>query len=207
IKALKEWVGLSRQEQLGFKVSKTLENEIERYYFSLYSQRWLPRLRHRWNEDEPNLDAADAMARVPTIMMWDDHDIFDGWGSYSPAMQRCELFQTLFRHARRAFWVFQMQHALADLPPLHAIVRANVLPQDPQYQGIAWSRLLERDRLALPLLDDQPGFTSAYRLGPLALVAADLRTERSRTQILGSQAWTALQGWLHGLKGNRPASA
>ncbi|AWP75542.1 alkaline phosphatase family protein [Bordetella bronchiseptica] len=207
IAALKQWVGLARAQQLEFKVSQALEDEIEAYYFGLYSRRWLPPSRAPWADAQPSLDAADAMARVPTVMMWDDHDIFDGWGSYSPAMQRCELFQTLFRHARRAFWVFQMQHALADLPPLQAIARANVLPQDPQYEGIAWSRQLKRDRLALPLLDGQPGFTSAYRLGPLALVAADLRTERSRTQILGTQAWTALQGWLHGLKGNRPASA
>ncbi|MFJ3372918.1 hypothetical protein [Pseudomonas sp. NPDC086251] len=80
----------------------------------------------------------DAIARIPTVMMWDDHDIFDGWGSYSPAMQHCELFKVMMRHARKAFWVFQMQHALADLPPLQASQHAHVSPQDPQYQPIQW---------------------------------------------------------------------
>ncbi len=30
-------------------------------------------------------------------MTWDDHDIFDGWGSYPPVMQNCEVFQAVWR--------------------------------------------------------------------------------------------------------------
>lgn len=200
IKALKQWVGLSRKQQLAFKVSKTLEQEIENYYFGLYSRRWLPESRRRWGE-AANLDAADAMARIPTVMMWDDHDIFDGWGSYSTAMQHCELFQTLFRHARRAFWVFQLQHVLADLPDLEPIQRPHLSQQDPQYRPIEWGAHQRRDRLALPLLDGQPGFTAAYQLGPVSLAVADLRTERSRTQVLGPDTWAAFQFWLSTLPG------
>lgn len=203
ITALKTWVGLSRKEQLAFKVAKTLDKEIENYYFSLYSRRWLSESRRQWGQVPFNLDSADAMARIPTIMMWDDHDIFDGWGSYSTAMQHCELFQAMFRHARRAFWVFQMQHALADLPDLADIARRNVSKQDPQYQPIGWSEHQKKDPLALPLLEGQPGFTSAYHLGPVSLVAADLRTERSRTQVMGPDTWTAFQDWLKTLPGEK----
>lgn len=201
IPALKHWVSLSRAEQLAFKVSATLEREIEQYYFTLYRQRWLPEKRKPWDAPEPNRDAADALARMPTVMMWDDHDIFDGWGSYSSAMQACELFRVMFRHARRAFWVFQMQHALDDLPVLEDGTPAGFQSDDPLYQPIAWSTVLARDPLALPMLDDQPGFTSVYRLGPLALVAADLRTERSRTQVMGSDTWSQLKQWLSALPG------
>jgi hypothetical protein len=203
IKALKLWVGLSRKAQLEFKVSSTLEKEIEAYYLELYSTRWLPEARRDWGR-EHNLDAADAMARIPTVMMWDDHDIFDGWGSYSPAMQNCPLFQVLIRHARRAFWVFQMQHALEDLPQLEALKRANVSIQDPQFEPIHWSEQLKGDPQALPLLDSQPGFSFGHHLGPLSLFVADLRTERSRTQIMGSYTWTAFQQWLNTLQAGEP---
>src|SRR5690606_17742812 len=95
IDTLKHWTGLSRERQLRQDVSPALEKQIERYYFELYPQRWLGSKRPAWGTKEPARDAADAMARIPTIMMWDDHDIFDGWGSYSPAMQESTVFKTL----------------------------------------------------------------------------------------------------------------
>ncbi len=197
VKSLKHWVGLSRKEQLAFKVSKTLDQEIERYYLGLYSHRWLPSRRRAWNSDTYNLDAADAMARIPTVMMWDDHDIFDGWGSYSDAMQNCELFKVMFRHARKAFWVFQTQHELKYLPELQYIDRYNVSHKDPQYQPINWEELKEKDQLALPFLNAQPGFNYGHHLGPVSLFVADLRSERSRTQVLGSNTWNAFHDWLN----------
>jgi hypothetical protein len=63
-------------------------------------------------------------------------------------MQNCELFQTLFRHARRAFWVFQMQHALEDLPELEDITPPGFTQQDPLLKPMPWKRLLAEDSLA-----------------------------------------------------------
>lgn len=200
IKALRQWVALPRQAQLDFKVTKALEREIEAYYFGLYKQRWLPSERKPWSSPTPTLDASTAMASIPTVMMWDDHDIFDGWGSYSCEMQNSPLFQTLFRHARRAFWVFQMQHALDDLPELEDTIPAGFSRQDPLLKPITWSQVLAKDRLALPLLDGQPGFTSAYAIGPVAIVAADLRTERSRAQVMGSDTWNQIKKWTGNLE-------
>ncbi len=205
VKALKRWVGLSRSEQLKFKVSKTLEREIEAYYFGLYSKRWLPDTRRPWDAVKPTRDSADAMARMPTIMMWDDHDIFDGWGSYSSEMQNCDVFKILFRYARQAFWVFQMQHALEDLPPSAENIRPNVSQVDPLYEPIPWNERLHHDPMALPLLNDQPGFSFAFHIGPVSLIVADLRTERSRTQVLGPSTWNALQNWLTTIKDGVPA--
>jgi hypothetical protein len=200
LEPLKRWVGLSRDEQLSFKVSTSLEKEIEAYYLGLYSKRWLPEKRRPWGADKPNHDSADAMAIIPTVMMWDDHDIFDGWGSYSCETQHCPLFQTLFRHARSAFWVFQMQHALEDLPQLEKDPRPHVSKVDPIFRPIAWRERLARDPLALPMLDGQPGFSFVLRAGAVALVVADLRTERSRTQVLGLLTWPALHQWLSTLQ-------
>lgn len=203
VKALRQWIALPRQAQLDFKVTKALEREIEAYYLGLYKQRWLPGDRQPWSSATGALDAGAAMASMPTVMMWDDHDIFDGWGSYSCDMQNCQLFQTLFRHARRAFWVFQLQHAMADLPELEDATPAGFSRQDPLFAPIPWSTVLAKDALALPLLDGQPGFTSAYSIGAVAIVAADLRTERSRTQVMGSDTWKQIKGWTDKLASGR----
>lgn len=196
IAVLRHWVSLSRKDQLDFVVSKPLAEDIENYYLGLYSKRWLPDSRRGWGQDEPNRDSADAMAYMPTIMVWDDHDIFDGWGSYSCEMQHCDLFQTLFRSARKAFWVFQLQQSLKDLPDLHHIGRAGVSLKDPQFEPIAWDAVLKRDHLSLPFLSNQPGFSLGFHVGPVSILAADLRTERSRTQVLGSSTWNSMQHWL-----------
>jgi len=88
LKLLKRWIGLTREEQLQYPVDADLEKEIEDYYFKHYSERWLPHARSGWGSADKPLDAAQAMARIPTVMMWDDHDIFDGWGSV-PIAPRC----------------------------------------------------------------------------------------------------------------------
>lgn len=200
ITALRQWVALPRKAQLDFKVTKALEREIEAYYLGLYKQRWLPIDRKPWSSATAALDAGAAMASMPTVMMWDDHDIFDGWGSYSCEMQNCQLFQTLFRYARRAFWVFQMQHALEDLPELEDTTPPGFSRQDPMFKPVPWGKVLAKDTLALPLLDSQPGFSSAYSIGAVTIVAADLRTERSRTQVMGSDTWRQIKGWMGNLK-------
>lgn len=196
VKELKGWIGLPRDQQLDFPVTPALEAQIENYYLSLYATRWMPNERAPWGSETKTLDAAHAMARTPTVMMWDDHDIFDGWGSYSCEMQNSPLFKRLFHHARRAFWVFQMQHADDQLPELKLRDDVPVRANDPLFQKIEWSKALKKDPLALPMLDQQPGFSFVHAVGPIQLVVADLRTERSHEQVMGPDTWDALQAWL-----------
>ena len=197
LKPLKEWIGLPRNEQIKFRVSAALEKKIEEYYVKLYSARWMRADRKVWGSQARTLDATLAMASIPTVMMWDDHDIFDGWGSYSVEMQQSPLFQTLFRHARRAFWVFQMQQSLAHLPELKLRTDVNVRTDDPLFEPIDWKATLSPDKLSLPFLDNQPGFSFAHTIGPVYLVVADLRTERSREQVMGPDTWASLQHCLN----------
>lgn len=202
IKQLKAWIGLPREKQLTYPVSTSLEKEIESYYVGLYSSRWLLKERSPWGSKSKSLDAAHAMARIPTVMMWDDHDIFDGWGSYSTEMQQSPLFKRLFFHARRAFWVFQMQHAVDQLPELQLRTDVSARNDDPLYEKIAWKAVLKSDKLALPMLDEQPGFSFAHAVGPVQLMVADLRTERSHSQVLGPDTWSSLQRWIQDVPPN-----
>ena len=46
-------------------------------------------------------------------MTWDDHDIFDGWGSYPDTLQNCPVFQGCYQAAKRFYLLFQ-QHTTAE---------------------------------------------------------------------------------------------
>jgi hypothetical protein len=68
------------------------------------------------------------MANIPTYMIWDDHEIRDGWGSRapdSPTMvnrypRGAKIFarhDAYFRDARDVYWHFQMSHNPPVVPP------------------------------------------------------------------------------------------
>ncbi len=66
----------------------------------------------------------NVMANTPTYMLWSDHEIRDGWGSWasdSPTLQAkypkgaaiAEKYNAYFEDARKLYWHFQMCHNLA----------------------------------------------------------------------------------------------
>ncbi|KAG1150144.1 hypothetical protein G6F37_001853 [Rhizopus arrhizus] len=65
---------------------------------------------------------AKAFACIPSMNMWDDHDIIDGYGSYPPKMQDSECFQVLFANAYRFYYLFQ-QHTTIELASEHGMIR------------------------------------------------------------------------------------
>jgi hypothetical protein len=110
------------------------------------------------------------LSSVPTAMMWDDHDIFDGWGSYRPEIQTCPVYQGIFDVARNHFAVFQQQ-------------------VDPRIAEDHPSKLAAQD-----------AFTLALDLGDHAIAALDARSERSQTQVLARESWDAIWRWTEGLR-------
>src|SRR3546814_20870983 len=58
------------------------------------------------------------LASIPSIMMWDDHDLIDGWGSYPDDRQECDVYQkTIWPAAERAFRTFQQQLSVGEAAP------------------------------------------------------------------------------------------
>lgn len=55
-------------------------------------------------------------ARVPSLAMWDDHDICNGWGSLPPRLLDSFVGRTLFSAAREFFLLFQLCATPDDLP-------------------------------------------------------------------------------------------
>jgi len=94
---LRKWNELPLEEKQRRKASALMVAQIDRFYDQLY--------RDRWSNPAMNL----MMASIPSVMMWDDHDIFDGWGSFPESLQSCAVFQAIFERARHYFLLFQIR--------------------------------------------------------------------------------------------------
>ncbi len=95
--SLREWNSLPLEEKTKRKSTKTMLEQLDRFYSTLYCERW---------SREP---VATALASIPNVMMWDDHDIIDGWGSFPAELQQCEVFQAIYKAAAKHFEVFQLR--------------------------------------------------------------------------------------------------
>ncbi|WP_206608836.1 alkaline phosphatase D family protein [Notoacmeibacter marinus] len=63
-------------------------------------------------------EAKSLLSSVPTISMWDDHDICDGWGSLAEGKLDSPVGQTVYEVAREHFLLFQQAATLDDLPDI-----------------------------------------------------------------------------------------
>jgi hypothetical protein len=99
------WREKTRDRRIKAGFNTVMRRQVERFYFDLYCRRW---------SQQPT---AQVLASVPTLMMWDDHDIFDGWGSHLPEENQSDVFQGIFAVARDHFRVFQqMAGTTAEVP-------------------------------------------------------------------------------------------
>lgn len=87
---------LTANEMTRVRLSQEEEKAVLGAYVDLYCRRF---------SAQP---FGEVASQVPGIFTWDDHDIFDGWGSYPPRLQGCRLFSQVFGAARRAFEAFQL---------------------------------------------------------------------------------------------------
>jgi hypothetical protein len=122
-----------------------------------------------------------VMANTPTYMLWSDHEIRDGWGSWasdSPTLQAkypkgaeiAAQYNAYFEDARKVYWHFQMCHNLAT--PV----------ADPYVPGT---------RTAIPV---------QFQCGRLSVVMLDDRGERDlwreSNRALGDAQWSFLENEL-----------
>ena len=94
---LAAWAELPWDKRKGRSFTLDMQKEVERFFEELYISRWA----------QPEI--SQAMASIPSVMMWDDHDIFDGWGSYPYEQHNCDVYQGIFKVAKAYFKLFQLQ--------------------------------------------------------------------------------------------------
>jgi len=150
---LKDWLSKSLKKRVQAAFTTEMQEQVAQFYFELYCQMWSQKL------------PAALMSQIPTLMMWDDHDIFDGWGSYSSEQQECAVFKGIYSQAREHFRLFQLQ------------------AKNDEDVGEA-------------ILLGEYGYTYAYRIDDLAIVALDLRSERTQNQVMSLETWNCLQAWM-----------
>ncbi|KAF9098393.1 hypothetical protein BGX27_000802 [Mortierella sp. AM989] len=93
-----EWLAISSVDERERTICKPHWQEtIDNYYFNRYCF-WFTQGTY-----------AKALATIPTVNMWDDHDIIDGYGSYPASTQKSSTMVTIGKAARRFYLLFQ-QH-------------------------------------------------------------------------------------------------
>lgn len=97
VPSMKAWADRSKKQRFHEPFTPEMDREVEAFYFDLYCQ--------RWTQEVP----AAVLGQIPSIMMWDDHDIFDGWGSYPEDQHKCPVYQGIYQRAREHFRLFQLQ--------------------------------------------------------------------------------------------------
>jgi hypothetical protein len=92
---LRKWVKMEWNIKWTCDFHDHLKEQIEQYYFNTYLEAWeLP-------------ETKKALASVPSLMMWDDHDIFDGAGSYPRLLHDSPMMSGLFKTALKMRLLFQ----------------------------------------------------------------------------------------------------
>jgi len=91
-------------DRLDYTQNEELRDALESAFFDRYSTLY------RYPE------MAWMCARVPSLAMWDDHDICDGWGSMRDHSLDSIVGKTLFSAARKNFLLFQVGATAEDLP-------------------------------------------------------------------------------------------
>lgn len=74
---------------------------------------------------------AGIFATIPSLSIWDDHDICDGWGSLPEHLTQSEVGQAVFSVARQMYLLFQQGATDADIPALF---------WDPTGRNLGWRR-------------------------------------------------------------------
>ncbi|KAJ3298300.1 hypothetical protein HDU79_011587 [Rhizoclosmatium sp. JEL0117] len=134
------------------KVEWTLEHEktVSERYFSGYAH---------WFQEE---GFAEALATIPYTFVCDDHDIFDGYGSYPAAQQGSPVIQNIGRIGYRFYLLFQhhttFQRAFQD----------SLFPEN---KGYNWIKQFGSNTLVLAL---------------------DNRSSRTEYTIINEDCWTSI---------------
>lgn len=139
---LVEWKKLPREKQYSTKLPDNVYQQIKTYYYACYMSYW------------SQAHIKDVLSVIPNVMIWDDHDIFDGWGSWNDRYQASPIYQGIFRAAREAFYLFQ---------------RGQNAPE-----GITTA-------------------STMVSLGHTTFLVPDLRSERTRKQVMGEAGWVWLE--------------
>ncbi|KAI1331597.1 hypothetical protein F5Y16DRAFT_360364 [Xylariaceae sp. FL0255] len=153
---LKQWLAMpGKDNRKNAAWTARHEEDVSHAYFHFYTSHF----------DQPFL--REAFAQIPHVCQIDDHDIFDGYGSYPEYMQNSQIFKNIGRIAVDMYLLFQHHTTLEML------------------------RNVSHD-LDLFTITGQ-GWHFVKFLGPaVAVVGADVRSERTQNRVLAGPTYQGL---------------
>ena len=122
---IEAWWALSPDERGDQPLSTEAREAMRRFYFDRYCGTFA----------RPAMK--EMAARVPSVMMWDDHDIVDGWGSYPDAMLDGPIGRGMFQSAREMFLIFQLAAVDGEMPDIAFDASATTLGVTVRYPGLS----------------------------------------------------------------------
>ncbi|AOW15663.1 hypothetical protein LPB72_01415 [Hydrogenophaga crassostreae] len=165
IPELLAWTELPWPRRIRAPFTASMRSALQKHYAQLYMDHW----------GQP--EQAAMLASVPAVMMWDDHDIIDGWGSHPTELHECAVFQGIFIAAKAAFELFQRQ-MLGAPPP------ATLPTQDHHNSGY---RFGSAGLLVLDMRSER-----SPRRGDINATGGLLNAE----QVMSEKSWRAVYQWL-----------
>ncbi|KAF9919806.1 hypothetical protein FBU30_010518 [Linnemannia zychae] len=110
---MKEWLKGTIPERERAACQPHWVQAIEKYYFNRYCT-WFSQGTY-----------GQALAAIPAVNMWDDHDTIDGYGSYPESTMKSPVMSTIGAVSRRFYLLFQ-HHTTPALVPHHGFFSAGV---------------------------------------------------------------------------------
>lgn len=160
---LTAWGELTYDQRIAYTFNPPLRLAVEKFFENLYLARW------------SQIGVRLAMGSIPSVMMWDDHDILDGWGSYPYEQHHCPVYQGIFDVATRYFKLFQLQ--MADAKPPAAL---------PDQDGFSIGfRMGSMGLLALDMRSERQPHQPA-----------NTKDDYTPDQVMSAKSWAAVFKWL-----------
>ncbi|KAK9493397.1 hypothetical protein V1508DRAFT_438992 [Lipomyces doorenjongii] len=98
ISSLQDWLATKGKiNRKNYEWTPRLEHDINLAYFFYYTNHF------------DRVGIRDCLSQIPNVFQIDDHDIFDGYGSYPEYMQESQVFKNIGRVAFHFYLLFQHQ--------------------------------------------------------------------------------------------------
>lgn len=153
-----EWLQINvAEKKLNAAFTPELQAELERFYLERYCT-W-------FSQGMFGL----ATSQIPMVNMYDDHDVFDGYGSYAHMDMSSPVFSGLGRVAFKYYLLFQHQ---SIVPETEASEPSWILGEQPG-----------------PYIQEVSRSLYMSMGGKVALLAVDCRTERTEHVVLDEKTW------------------
>lgn len=182
---LKPWTDIGNpHKRREFPFNEDLRAQCDQYYFDNYI---------RWYGTEP---FSTANGQIPQLNIWDDHDIIDGFGSYTDHFMRSAVFRGIGGVAHKYYLLFQ--HHLP--PPVSTFTTDAPKTMQANDRGTSGRDAHQlRDTWVNTAIKNEPCYIIGKSPGPyveersrsiycqlgakMAFLGIDARTERTRHQI------------------------